>query len=72
MLKVEYSPKALEDLLKIKSYITINRGENVASQVLKNITSMIETLKTFPHAGKNLGNMLQVTTDYHYVYIDSI
>lgn len=70
MPNVEYSPKALDDLLKISDYITENWGERIAKQKLKKITTDIRRLEQFPLSGVNLGKIIDVTTDYFYIFIE--
>ena len=68
MTKIQYSPIALEDLQHIKSYITDNWGENVAQRILKKIISDIKTLEQYPMLGVNLGSIIDVPTDYRYIF----
>lgn len=68
MPKVEYSPIALEDLKHIKDYITANWGANVAKRILKKIISDIKRLEQYPMLGVNLGRIIDVPTDYRYIY----
>lgn len=68
MLKVEYSPKALEDLKLLREYISTNSGEDVAKKILNKITSDIRRLELFPVSGVDLGKVIGFTTDYRYLY----
>ena len=70
MVKVEYSPKALDDLLHIRDYITENWGEKVAKEKLRKITIDIKRLEQFPLSGVNLGKIIDVTTDYFYLFTE--
>ena len=70
MPNVEYSPKALDDLLHISDYITENWGEKVVKQKLKKITTDIRRLEQFPLSGVNLGKIIDVTTDYFYIFTE--
>ncbi len=53
MYKLEYSPEALEDL--------------VAIDTLKKLIVDIMGLSQFPFAGVNLGELIDVPTDYRYL-----
>ena len=68
MLKVEYSPMALEDLQIIRNYIAANWGENVAKRILKKITSDIKRLEKYPVSGLDLGKPIDVPTEYRYIF----
>lgn len=70
MSKVEYSPMALEDLQNIKEYITANWGESVSIKVLKTIIVDINRLEQFPVSGTNIGKIINVPTEYRYLYIE--
>jgi toxin ParE1/3/4 len=70
MPKVEYSPKALEDLKNINDYIITNWGENVAKKVLKKVTSNVRRLEKYPLSGVELGKLIGVQTDYRYIFLE--
>ena len=70
MGKVEYSPKALEDLQRIKAYIIENFGVDTAKKVLGKITASVRRLETYPVLGVALGRMIDVPTDYLYILIE--
>jgi len=68
MSRVEYSPLALEDLNRISDYITDTWGKKVGNGILKRITSDIRRLEQYPLSGVNLGNIIDVTTQYRYLF----
>lgn len=68
MAKVEYSPAALDDLRQIHHYILSNWGESVAERVLKKITTDIKNLEQFPVLGVALGELIDIPTDYRYLF----
>ncbi|HML36873.1 MAG TPA: type II toxin-antitoxin system RelE/ParE family toxin [Bacillota bacterium] len=68
MPKIEYAPKALEDLQRIQKYIADNWGKNVAERVLKRITSDIKRLEQYPVSGMDLGKMIDAPTEYRYLF----
>ncbi|WIV11851.1 type II toxin-antitoxin system RelE/ParE family toxin [Proteiniborus sp. MB09-C3] len=70
MYKVQYSPKAKEDLLRTKSYIRAEFSENLTKEILKRITTKIRNLEEFPLMGRPLANLIDVPTDYLYLVIE--
>lgn len=70
MGKVEYSPKALEDLQRIKAYIIENFGVDAAQKALGKITASVRRLEKYPVLGVALGRMIDVPTDYMYIFIE--
>lgn len=70
MLRIEYSPRALEDLRHLKEYLSTNWGESVANRILKKITLDIRMLEQYPLSGVNLGKIIDITTDYRYIFIE--
>lgn len=70
MPKLEYSPMALEDLQYIRDYIMANWGESIAKRILKKITADIRRLEIYPLSGVDLGKIIEVPTDYRYLYTE--
>ncbi|MFZ7103748.1 MAG: type II toxin-antitoxin system RelE/ParE family toxin [Peptococcaceae bacterium] len=70
MGKVEYSPKALEDLQRIKAYIIENFGVDAAQKALGKITTSVRRLEEYPVLGVALGRMIGIPTDYLYIFIE--
>jgi toxin ParE1/3/4 len=70
MGNVEYSPKALEDLQKIKAYIIENFGVDAAQKALAKITGSVRRLEEYPSLGVNLGRMIDIPTEYMYTFIE--
>ena len=68
MANVEYSPAALVDLQRIRDYILANWGETVAQRIMKKITSDIRSLEQYPVLGVDLGNIVDVPTEYRYLF----
>jgi len=68
MLKVEYSPKASEDLLNIRHYLSETWGEGTANDIMKKIISDIGRLKRYPGSGADLGRIIGVPSDYRYLF----
>ncbi len=68
MLKVEYSPKALEDLKLLREYISTNFVGDVAKRIVNKITSDISRLELYPLSGVDLGKIIDIANDYRYLY----
>lgn len=68
MLRIEYSQLAVEDLKHLQEYLTTNWGESVANRILKNITHNIRMLEQYPLSGVDLGKVIDITTDYRYIF----
>lgn len=68
MPKVEYSPQALEDLQRLRVYISTNWGDNTAKKILTMITSDIRRLELYPVSGVDLGKIIDISTDYRYLF----
>lgn len=70
MPELEYSPIALQDLQHIRDYIIVNWGETVAKRILKKMTENIRRLEEYPLLGVDLGKIINVPTDYRYLYTE--
>ena len=70
MSKIKYSPQALEDLQCLKIYLSSNWGENTSIKILDKITSEIRRLELYPFSGINLGKIVNITTDYRYIFVE--
>jgi len=70
MASIEYSFMALEDLQYISDYIIDNWGESVAKEKIEKITSSIRRLEAYPLLGADLGKMIDVPTDYRYLFTE--
>lgn len=68
MVNIEYSPQALEDLFLLSEYITNEWGEKIAKKILTKITGDIRGLEQFPLSGINLGRIIDVPTDYRFLF----
>ena len=69
MYKLEYAPRAMDDLARVKEYITLQHGANVARKSLRRLTSSARRLEKYPEEGPSLEGMIMVPTDYRYLYI---
>ena len=69
MPKLIYTPKALEDLQEVKTYVTNQFGASKAKISVKEITSAARQLETFPYEGPSLEKLISYPTDYHYLVV---
>ena len=69
MSKLIYTPKALDDLQGIKTYVAGQFGEGKAKACIKEITSTAKQLEMFPEEGLRLEDLIKYPTDYHYLFI---
>ncbi|MDW7661641.1 MAG: type II toxin-antitoxin system RelE/ParE family toxin [Bacillota bacterium] len=67
MYKLVYSPEALEDLIAIKHAIINLWDDDVATETLKKLIMDIKGIAQFPFTGVNLGELIDVPTDYRYL-----
>lgn len=64
-----YTPKALEDLQKIKSYLAGQFGDDKAKRIMREITSTVRQLETFPEEGLCLEKLIDHPSDYRYFVV---
>ena len=69
MHKLIYTPKALEDLRKIKSSIVQNHGADIAQKRMRQLTTIARELEHFSEAGPSLGSIIQFPTEYRYLVV---
>ena len=69
MPKLIYTPKALDDLQKIKTYVSRQFGENKANACVKEITSAIRQLEIFPEEGPCVEDLIEYPTNYRYLVV---
>ena len=69
MPKLIYTPKALDDLRGIKTYVAKQFGEGKAKACAKEITSAAKQLEMFPREGSRLEDLIEYSTDYHYLVV---
>lgn len=68
MFRVEYSPQALNDFQNIKRYIAHEFGDAVAKRIIQKMTKDIRRLEIYPTSGSMLSSIIEVPTDYYYLY----
>ena len=59
----------MDDIARVKEYITLQHGANVAKKGLQRLTSSARRLEKFPEEGPGLDALILVPTDYRYLYI---
>ena len=69
MYKIQYSPRAKEDLLRVKNYLIDEFDEELAVKIVKSVINKIKNLAEYPLMGRPLSNMIDVATDYMYIVI---
>ena len=69
MPKPLYTPKALDDLQEIKSYVSKQFGKDRAKICAREIATTVRQLKMFPDEGPYLQDLIEYPTDYHYLVI---
>ncbi len=68
MMKIEFAPKALDDLEKLGEYLIENYGVRKKNEILKGIIEDVKTLAAFPHSGsKELFHRFGIDTGYAYL-----
>lgn len=69
MPKLIYAPKALDDLQGIKTYVAKQFGGNRAKACVREITSAIRQLETFPEEGPCVEDLIEYPTGYRYLVV---
>lgn len=70
MYKVQFSPLAKEDLMKIKVYLEEQFDVKIASEKIKQLLISIKRFEAFPLIGRPLMNVIDLPTDYMYYVVD--
>jgi plasmid stabilization system protein ParE len=70
MYRIQYSPIAKEDLLKIKDDISDEFDQETAVKTIRGIIKKIKNLEEYPLMGRPLSNIIDVSTDYMYLVIE--
>ncbi len=72
MHTINFSPLAINDLLEIKEYISVELDDkDAAKRISTNILTKIENLAKFPLLGENLESKIDVSTNYRYLVCES-
>lgn len=66
MYALQFSPLAIEDLIKIKAYLEEEFDSVIASEKVKRLLQSIKKFESFPLMGRPLMNIIDIPTDYLY------
>lgn len=66
MYVLQFSPLAIEDLIKIKAYLEEEFDSEIASEKVKRLLQSIKKFESFPLMGRPLMNIIDIPTDYLY------
>ena len=69
MFKLDYAARAMDDLARMKDFITSRHGADVAQKSLRRITTSARRLERFPEEGPSLAGLINISTDYRYLYV---
>ena len=69
MPKLIYTPKALDDLQGIKTYVSKQFGGDRAKTCVQEIATTVRQLEMFPNEGPCLQDLIECPTDYHYLAV---
>lgn len=69
MPKLKYTPKALDDLQRIKAYIVRQFGVDSAKGIMSEITLTARQLELFPEEDPCLEELIDYPTDYRYLVV---
>ncbi len=69
MPKLIYTPKALDDLQGIKTYVSRQFGGARAKSCVREIATTVRQLEMFPDEGPCLQDLIEYSTDYHYLVV---
>lgn len=68
-MEIYYSPKAKDDLLRIKERILeIWEDDKLAVKILGQITKAIRNLESFPYMGEQISAIIGVASDYRCLF----
>ena len=68
MKKVEYSRLVKRKLLKLKTELTGEFGEEKAKEILTAMTDHVDMLGQHEEIGVNISHMYDIDTDYRYLF----
>lgn len=69
MKKIQYTPDAAEKLRELKKAISQEYGTETAKKIVKSITDAIRGLCEHEEKGPEVSRMLNVATDYRYLFV---
>ena len=69
MFQLDYAPRDMDDLARMKDFITSRHGADVAQKSLRRITTSARRPERFPEEGPSLAGLINISTDYRYLYV---
>ena len=69
-MKLLYSPEALTDFQMIKAYVTARFGAEKGLEAVRDLKQSIRKLLTYPNMGHSLNDIIDISTDYYYFFIN--
>ncbi len=69
MYKLIYTPRALNDLIRIKEWIIQKHGSDVAKISMRKLTATARQLEYFPKQGSRLEYIIQRPTEYRFIFV---
>lgn len=70
MYKVQFSPLAKDDLIKIKVYLEDEFDAVIAAEKIKHLMKSIKRFEAFPLMGRPLMNVIDMPTEYMYFVVE--
>lgn len=68
--KLKYSPDARDKLRELKRQIAATYGNQIAINILSNITSDIQGLRDNPEKGPSVEALLGIPTSYRFLHVE--
>ncbi len=68
MKRIEYSQLVKRKLLKLKSELTGEYGEEKAKEILTAMADHVDMLGQYEESGVNISRMYRIDTDYWYLF----
>ena len=70
MAKLEYSLIVRKKLNELRNQLAQDYGENTSKNIIKQITTNIRQLETFPQSGTKISSQYHIDCDYYYIFIE--
>lgn len=72
MYKLNISPKAKDDLVEIKEYISQELcNPQAASNIISKLMRKIRILSDYPKVGTQLGSVIDIQSEYRFIVCDN-
>lgn len=70
MRRIEYSPKARNNLLEIGEKIAVEYGKDISNRIIKRIIKNIRNLAIFEMQGISVSGLFDIKCDFRYFYTE--